>query len=94
MLFGLFQANGKVYNAEIAHKDLRGSLGTVISNMYCLGSLYTYITGYFIHRSVSSFDKESFLLHLSSWRTVAWLQLLPCALLGVSVYFVPNSPYW
>ena len=28
IIFGLFQANGKVYNAEIAHPDLRGSIGT------------------------------------------------------------------
>ena len=38
-LFGTFQANGKVYNAEIAHPDLRGSLGTMISNMAALGTV-------------------------------------------------------
>ena len=52
ILFGVFQAIGKVYNAEIAHRDLRGSLGTVISNMSAVGMIYTYTTGYFIHRSV------------------------------------------
>ena len=46
--------------------------------MFALGSMYTFITGYLTH----------------SWRTVAWLQLLPCSLLGVTVYFVPDSPYW
>ena len=77
----------------------RGSLGTIISNMFALGSLFTYTTGYFI----------------SSWRTVAWLQILPCALFGLSALLVslpvsmtlspancnasslsqvPNSPYW
>ena len=56
----------------------RGSIGTVISNLFTLGCLYTYVSSYFI----------------ASWRTVAWLQLLPCALLGVSCYFAPNSPYW
>ena len=78
ILFGIFQANGKVYNAEIAHPDMRGSLGTIIGNMFTLGSLYTYTTSYF----------------LSSWRTVAWLQLVPCAALGLSVCFIPNSPFW
>ena len=57
---------------------MRGSLGTIIGNMYTLGSLYTYTTSYF----------------LSSWRTVAWLQLVPCAALGLSVCFIPNSPFW
>ena len=38
-LSGFFQANGKVYNAEIAHPTLRGSLGTLIGNMFALGSL-------------------------------------------------------
>jgi hypothetical protein len=46
--------------------------------MFALGSLYTYISGYL----------------LVSWRTVAWLQVLPCGLFGISVFFVPNSPYW
>ena len=78
VIFGLFQANGKVYNAEIAHPDLRGSLGTIIGNMFALGSMYTYLLGYFIH----------------SWRTIAWLQLVPTCLMGISVFFVPDSPYW
>ena len=78
IIFGLFQANVKVYNAEIAHPDLRGSIGTILGNMFALGSMYTFITGYFI----------------TSWRNVAWLQLLPCSLMGLTVYFVPDSPYW
>ena len=61
IVFGLFQSNGKVYNAEIAHPDFRGSLGTIIGNMFALGSVYTYLTGYLIE----------------SWRTIAWLQLIP-----------------
>merc|ERR1712106_576507 len=48
VVFGVYQANGKVYDAEIAHPDMRGSLGTIMSNMFALGSIYTYITGYFI----------------------------------------------
>ena len=78
IVFGLFQSNGKVYNAEIAHPDFRGSLGTIIGNMFALGSVYTYLTGYLIR----------------SWRTIAWLQLIPSCLLGLSVIFVPDSPYW
>ena len=77
-LFGTFQANGKVYNAEIAHPELRGSLGTMISNMAGLGALYTFVLGYFI----------------SSWRLVAWLLIAPSIMLGVAVYFAPDSPYW
>ena len=78
VVFGVFQANGKVYNAEIAHPDMRGSLGTIMSNMFALGSIYTYLTGYFV----------------TSWRVVAWLQMLPACLLGISVLFIPDSPYW
>ena len=74
----MFQANAKVYNAEIAHPDMRGSLGTIIGNMFALGSLFTYLSAYLV----------------TSWRTVAWLQLVPCALLGLAVCFIPNSPFW
>ena len=31
---------------------------------------------------------------MHSWRLLAWLQIIPCGLFGVSAYFVPNSPYW
>ena len=78
IIFGVFQANGKVYNAEIAHPDLRGSLGTILGNMFAIGSIYTYVLGYFVQ----------------SWRTIAWCQVVPSCLLGVSVFFVPDSPYW
>ena len=78
VIFGVFQANGKVYNAEIAHPDLRGSLGTILGNMFALGSVYTYVLGYFVQ----------------SWRTIAWCQMVPSCLLGLSVFFVPDSPYW
>ena len=46
--------------------------------MFALGGLYTYLCGYF----------------LSTWRTVAWLQLAPCLLLGLYMFFIPDSPYW
>merc|ERR1719244_1228789 len=78
IIFGVFQANGKVYNAEIAHPDMRGSLGTIMSNMFAFGSIYTYLIGYLV----------------SSWRMVAWLQLIPTCFLGITVLFIPDSPYW
>ena len=78
IFFGVFQANGKVYNAEIAHEDLRGILATILGIMFSLGCMYTYVLGYFVQ----------------SWRTIALCQLVPCCLLGISVIFVPDSPYW
>ena len=36
--------------------------------------------------------KNDLIFH--SWRSLAWLQIIPCGLFGVSAYFVPNSPYW
>ena len=50
----------------------------MLGNMFALGSMYTFLTGYLVH----------------SWRTVAWLQLLPSTLMGISVFFIPDSPYW
>ena len=36
-LFGVFQANGKVYNAEISHPDWRGTMGTFNGIMFAAG---------------------------------------------------------
>ena len=33
----------KVYNAEIAHPEMRGSLGAIIPAMASLGTLYTFL---------------------------------------------------
>lgn len=78
ILFGVYLATVKVYNAEIAHPDLRGSLGALISNFSALGNLYTFVLGYFI----------------SSWRLIAWLHLLPTIIHGLAVFFATESPHW
>ena len=78
ILFGVWKTTVKVYNAEIAHPDLRGSLGAMISNLFALGNLFTYLLGYSV----------------SSWRLLAWLLLLPSIVMAVVVFFVPDSPYW
>ena len=78
LLYGVYLATAKVYTAEIAHPDLRGSLGALISNFFALGNLFTFILGYFI----------------SSWRLIAWILLLPSIIQGVAVFFVPDSPFW
>ena len=84
---------------NLTNDNLRGSLGTIISNMFALGSLFTYSLGFLIPRLESSYpgcQKKNLKndLVFRSWRLLAWLQIIPCGLFGVSAYFVPNSPYW
>ena len=78
VIYGIIQANGKVYASEIADKNLRGSLGAILGCMFSLGNIFTYVTGYFI----------------TSWRTVAFLQVIPAIILWVFMLFLPESPYW
>jgi len=78
ILFGTFQANGKVYNAEIAHPEMRGSLGAIIPAMASLGTLYTFLVGHLTE----------------SWRTVAFSQIASALLLGLATAVAPESPYW
>jgi len=78
ILFGTFQANGKVYNAEIAHPEMRGSLGAIIPAMASLGTLYTFLVGHLTE----------------SWRTVAFSQLASALMLGLATAIAPESPYW
>jgi len=78
ILFGTFQANGKVYNAEIAHPEMRGSLGAIIPAMASLGTLYTFLVGHLTE----------------SWRTVAYSQLASALMLGLATAIAPESPYW
>ena len=49
-----------------------------MSVMFNLGCLFSYVSGY----------------QSTSWRMVAWVQLVPTCLFGVSVYFIPDSPFW
>jgi len=77
-LFGVYQANSKVYNAEISHPDLRGTMGTLIGIMFGFGRLYTYVVSYVF----------------ASWRMLAWLELAPVCIFFMCACFIPTSPYW
>ena len=59
-------------------KDLRGDLGAILGCMFSLGNIFIYTTCYF----------------MMSWRTVAWLQLIPVSALWIFMFVVTESPYW
>ena len=68
----------KVYNAEVAHPDLRGTLSALYPIQLALGLLLTFTLGHFI---------ENFTLY-------CLLLSIPSIVYFVLSLFIPESPFW
>ncbi|KAD3336601.1 hypothetical protein E3N88_32120 [Mikania micrantha] len=74
---GVFSYVVPVFIAEIAPKQLRGSLTAANQLMICAGVSVAFIIGTVL-----------------TWRILALTGLIPCAVLLVGLFFVPESPRW
>ncbi|KAK9281798.1 hypothetical protein L1049_004704 [Liquidambar formosana] len=74
---GVFSYVVPVFIAEIAPKDLRGTLTTINQVMICAGVSVAFIIGTVL-----------------TWRTLALTGLVPCAVLLLGLFFIPESPRW
>ncbi|PON78456.1 Sugar/inositol transporter [Trema orientale] len=74
---GAFSYVVPVFIAEIAPKNLRGSLTAANQFMICAGVSVSFIIGTVL-----------------TWRTLALVDLVPCAVLIFGLFFIPESPRW
>ncbi|XP_062086404.1 sugar transporter ERD6-like 7 [Humulus lupulus] len=74
---GAFSYVVPIFIAEIAPKNLRGSLTAANQFMICGGVSVSFIIG-----------------NVLSWRTLALVGLIPCAVLLFGLFFIPESPRW
>ncbi|XAR61253.1 hypothetical protein NMG60_11034899 [Bertholletia excelsa] len=74
---GIFSYVVPVFIAEIAPKNLRGTLATLNQVMICIGVSVSFIVG-----------------TVMSWRQLALIGLIPCAILLFGLCCIPESPRW
>ncbi|XP_031122823.1 sugar transporter ERD6-like 7 isoform X1 [Ipomoea triloba] len=74
---GVFSYVVPVFIAEIAPKDLRGSLTTLNQLMICTGVSVAFILGTIL-----------------TWRALALTGIIPCAILVIGLFIIPESPRW
>ncbi|RRJ28938.1 sugar porter family MFS transporter [Halocatena pleomorpha] len=82
---GIASVVGPLMISETAPPDIRGSLGFLQQLMITIGILMAYLVNY-------AFAPE--FLGVIGWRWMFVFGALPAAILGLGVYFVPESPRW
>ena len=82
---GIASLVGPLYISETAPRDVRGSLGFLNQLMITLGILLAYV--------VNAIFAPSF-LDIIGWRWMLGFAAVPAAILGISMFFLPESPRW
>ncbi|KAF2225655.1 general substrate transporter [Elsinoe ampelina] len=79
-----------LYNAELSPPELRGALVALQQLAICFGIMISYWIGYgtnFIGGTGASQSNAAWLIPIC-------IQLLPALILGIGIFFMPQSPRW
>jgi len=82
---GFFCMVVPVYQAELAHPDIRGRIGGMVQFMLGVGALCASWIGYGCFHAYSG---------PLGWRIPLGIQVIPAGLLGLLIFFFPESPRW
>jgi len=82
---GVASVVGPLYISETAPPDIRGGLGFLNQLMITIGILLAYV--------VNALFAPSF-LGIVGWRWMLGFAAVPATILGVAMYFLPETPRW
>lgn len=82
---GIASLVGPLYISETAPQDVRGSLGFLNQLMITLGILLAYVVNAFFAPS---------LFGIIGWRWMLGFAAVPATVLGIGMFFLPESPRW
>lgn len=82
---GVASVVGPLYISETAPRDIRGGLGFLNQLMITIGILLAYV--------VNAIFAPSF-LGIVGWRWMLGFAAVPATILGVAMYFLPETPRW
>ncbi|EER19575.1 myo-inositol transporter, putative [Perkinsus marinus ATCC 50983] len=82
------------YIGEVSPTKIRGALGACNQLSITIGILIAYALGLGFRTDAGSTDPNANSSTFCQWRDVSWIYLIPSALLGICVFFVPESPRW
>ncbi|KAF4661053.1 hypothetical protein FOL47_006866 [Perkinsus chesapeaki] len=82
------------YIGEVSPTKIRGALGACNQLSITIGILIAYALGLGFRTDAGSTDPNVESDTFCQWRDISWIYLIPSALLGICVFFVPESPRW
>ncbi|KAF4724812.1 hypothetical protein FOZ62_019694, partial [Perkinsus olseni] len=82
------------YIGEVSPTKIRGALGACNQLSITIGILIAYALGLGFRTDSGSTDPNANSQTFCQWRDVSWIYLIPSALLGICMFFVPESPRW
>ncbi len=80
---GIASFTTPLFIAEIAPRNIRGSLILINGLAITCGQALSFLIGYFAHD-----------INDHSWRYIVWIGILPASCLLLGLIFVPHSPRW
>ena len=79
------------YISEIAPARIRGRLGSLQQMAIVLGLFISFLSNYWIAQAAGSAGNE-FWFGWAAWKWMFWVEMLPAAVFGISLFFIPESP--
>ena len=75
-----------MYSAEMAPKNIRGMLGSMMQGFFTLGVMTAYWINYGVAKHMESVTAQ--------WQVPLGLQMVPAAILGIGMLFSDESTRW
>lgn len=79
------------YIAEISPANIRGRLGSLQQLAIVLGLFASFLSNYALV-ALSGGASESFWFGWDTYRWMFWVEIIPAALFGILLFFIPESP--
>ncbi|KAF4677293.1 hypothetical protein FOL47_002532 [Perkinsus chesapeaki] len=82
------------YIGEVSPIKLRGALGACNQLAVTIGILLAYVLGLAFPSQADSVDPNADSHTFCNWRNLCWIIIIPSALLGICMFFAPETPHW
>ncbi|EER08990.1 hexose transporter, putative [Perkinsus marinus ATCC 50983] len=91
---GMSSFSVPTYIGEVAPTKYRGIFGACNQLGITIGILLAYLFGLAFRTQAGSIDPEATSRTFCNWRTLSFVYIIPAALLGICMFFAPESPRW
>ncbi|EER06837.1 hexose transporter, putative [Perkinsus marinus ATCC 50983] len=82
------------YIGEVSPTKYRGLLGACNQVAITVGILLAYVLGLALRTKAGSVDPNATATTFCEWRQLSFIYIIPSALLGIAMFFAPESPRW
>ncbi|KAF4678196.1 hypothetical protein FOL47_003258 [Perkinsus chesapeaki] len=91
---GMTSFSVPTYIGEVSPTKYRGLLGACNQLGITIGILLAYVLGLAFRSQAGSTDPNATSSTFCNWRLLSFIYIIPAALLGICMFFAPESPRW